>query len=112
MKIPKDTQSRSYELTYLIPDSLTETERQVVDEEVEGLIKKVKAEIKETQDWGKKRLAYKIRHRNKYYTQAYYSHRVIVLKDPEKAPELDREIQLHTQVMRHLLVKSEITAKG
>lgn len=107
MKIPKDVQPRTYELTYLIPDGFTDAERSQIDEEIATMVqKKYKGKVAETEDWGKKRMAYKIKHNNVSHTQAYYTYLMIEM-DPEHAPELERALQIHDKVMRHLLVKAE-----
>lgn len=107
MKIIADVQPRTYEVTYLLPDSFTDAERSQIDEEIASTIqKKFKGQIESSEDWGKKRMAYAIKHNNASQTQAYYTHLLVEL-DPEQAPQLERALQLHAQVMRHLVVKTD-----
>jgi small subunit ribosomal protein S6 len=95
---------RQYELTYLVSAGYTETELKNLKDEVAKLIAKHKGEITDTQDWGKKKLAYKIRHASVRHEQAAYVMHAIDLAADE-AQALDRAMQLHPSIIRHLLVK-------
>lgn len=106
MKLPADTRTRVYELTYLIPTSYSETERQAVDEAVQKTLKRYKAEVKETADWGKRDMAYKIRHGSQAHAQAYYSHVVFEVVS-ENVQAIEKDIYLQNEIMRHLLVVVE-----
>ncbi len=105
MKIIADPQVRLYELTYLAPASYTETELSKLKEEVEKLISRYKGKIVETQEWGKKKLAYKIRHKQKMQPEAVYVHLRIEFESVQ-APEFERDLSLNAEIMRHLLVKA------
>ncbi len=104
MKIPSDKQTRQYEVTYLVLPSLTETELASLKAQIGKLVTKHKGSVLSTQDWGSKKLAYKIRHKGIYQDHAYFVH-CIVEFDPQKAAQFDKELQLHAEVIRHLMIK-------
>lgn len=106
IKLSADEQSRLYELTYLLPADSTEAELAQEAEKIQGLISKYKGKILQTQGWGKKDLAYKIRHRGQFYTEAVYTHQVVQFP-PAKINDFEKELLLEETVMRHLLVVSD-----
>jgi ribosomal protein S6 len=101
-----DKVQRSYELTYLVPGSLTDSEVAQVRSEVETLLKKYKAEVVKTEDWGRKPLAYIITHEGKKQSDAMYVHIVFTLST-DKAQQFEHDIYLVTRIMRHLMLLAE-----
>ena len=97
---------RLYFFTYLIPASMSESEAGSVKEAVELLVKKHKGKVVKTDEWGKKRLAYKIKHTGQWLTEAYYVHLTLDLAATETAA-FERNIYLQPQIMRHLLTVTE-----
>jgi len=97
---------RTYELTYILAGNLTDQELDKARAEIEPLFKRASMQVKETQEWGKKPLAYIITHGGKKQTDGYYVH-LVVQMPADKSQELDRELYLHSKVMRHLLLVSE-----
>ena len=95
---------RSYELTYLVSSGLTSSELASVNDEVVTLVGKYKGKVKETQDWGKKQLAYVIKKDGKDINEAYYTHLVIELA-ADQMPALTRELELKKAIVRSLVVK-------
>lgn len=106
MKLVKDKRVRQYELTFLLPVSLTSDESRGVQDAVAGLVKKYKGSVVNTEDWGKKTLAYAIRHHSKRQTEANYTHAVIEFPAESVTP-FEQEFKLQPMVMRHLLVVAE-----
>lgn len=106
MKIVKDEQTRLYELTYLVPAVFTQTEIVKIREEISALLKKYQGEIIKTDDWGKKPLAYAIRHNSKDVTEAFFTFVEFKLL-PAKAPSFEREIFLMSNLIRHLMVRAD-----
>jgi small subunit ribosomal protein S6 len=102
----KDAITRVYELTYLLPVGYTDSELSKLKAAVEAVLAKYKATISTTEDWGKKKLAYAIKHANKFHTEAVYVHHVFSA-DPSQVQAVEREMFLQPQVIRHLLVISE-----
>lgn len=96
-------QSRTYELTYLLPGSMTDSEVAQVRTEVETLLKKYKAEVIKNEDWGRKPLSYVITHNGKKNSDAMYVH-VVFSANSNQAQALERDVYLLSKVMRHLLL--------
>jgi ribosomal protein S6 len=108
--IPRDDQTRLYELTYLLPASLTESELTAARESIEKLVAKYTGEVVMKENWGKRELAYKIRHGAQRQTEAVYTMLVVEFL-PKKAYEFEKELYLQDMVMRHLFVLSEAESK-
>ena len=106
MKLVKESIKREYELTYLVTGDLLDADVAKIRKEITDLITKFKGKIIEEVDWERKLLAYKIRHAGKAHIEAIFTHLLIELS-PSKAQKLDKEMTLHNQVMRHLLVLKE-----
>jgi len=106
IKIIADRQSKLYELTYLLPADFTDSQRATANETVAKLIAKYKGEVLDTQDWGKKNLAYKIKHQGKFHSEAVYTHQVVKFPSTQ-VQAFERELLLDEQVMRQLLVVRE-----
>jgi small subunit ribosomal protein S6 len=106
MQLVKESIKREYELTYLITGDLLDADVAKIRKEVIDLIAKFKGKVLEENDWERKLLAYKIRHAGKAHGEAIFTHLLLELS-PSKIQKLDKEITLHNQVMRHLLVSKE-----
>jgi small subunit ribosomal protein S6 len=95
-----------YELVYILPSTLAETEVPAKATELATILKKHGANISSELDLGKKKLAYPI-NKDRY---GYY--RLMELEiEPTKLKSLDEELRLSRQLLRHLFtvkpVKSE-----
>lgn len=109
MKISKDSRTRVYELTYLVPASLTADEiKQAITGVVEA-ISKYKGKILSSEDWGKRELSYGIKSQGKMQQEAIYTHLTIEL-DASVTQAFEKDIYLMPEVMRHLLVVAEETS--
>jgi small subunit ribosomal protein S6 len=88
-----------YEVTYIVRPNLEEAE---FDERVNAIAEQLKgngAELGEIEKMGKRRLAYEIND----VREGYY----VVMKfkgEPAHAKELERQMRLSDDVMRHLLI--------
>ena len=103
-------QSRTYELTYLLPGSLTDSEVAAVRVDIENILKKHAAEVLKNEDWGRKALAYVIPFNGKKHVDAMYVHLVFKLGS-DKAQALERDVYLSNKVMRHLMLAVEEQAE-
>lgn len=103
MKILSLKRRRQYELTFLLPATLTEGEVVKTTDEVVALIKKHQGEVTNEEKWGKKRLAYQIKKGSKAHQEAFYVHLQFSL-DADQLPKLDQVINLRTDLIRYLLV--------
>jgi ribosomal protein S6 len=108
--IPRDVQTRLYELTYLVPASLTESELTIARQSIEKLIAKHTGKVVLSEAWGKQEMAYRIRYGSQRHAEANYVH-VVVEFLPEKAYAFEKELYLQDGIMRHLFVLSEVTSK-
>ena len=106
MKLVIDERVRNYELTYLLPAVYTDAEMSKLTEGVATAIKKQGASIVSSDTWGKKKLAYRMKHGGKMHTEAHYFH-VVFEAGTLKAQAIEHEVQLQPQIMRHLMVVAE-----
>lgn len=97
-RIPEEETMRKYELTVLIrPDLESDIEAPI--NKVRDIVKKAGGEIKKEDNWGKKKLAYKIRKED----FAIYVYMDIIL--PADAPlKISNTLNITEEVLRYLLV--------
>lgn len=100
-RIPEEEIMRKYELTVLIrPDLESDIEAPI--NKVRDIVKKAGGEIKKEDNWGKKKLAYKIRKED----FAIYVYMDIVL--PADAPlKISNTLKITEEVLRYLLVLAD-----
>jgi ribosomal protein S6 len=106
MKLVKNSSQRDYEVTYLLTGDLLDAEVAKIRKEMTDVVTKLKGKVVEEQDWERKLLAYKIRHLGKAHQEAIFTHLIVQLS-PEKVRKLNKELDLHRQIMRHLIVQKE-----
>ncbi|HEV7678304.1 MAG TPA: 30S ribosomal protein S6 [Candidatus Dormibacteraeota bacterium] len=94
---------RDYELMYIVrPDVDDDGLRAAVDS-VKSLIEGQGGEVHKTTMWGKRRLAYEVKHlRDGHYVIAE------LRLDGSKVAEIERALRIHDSVFRHLLVIQEV----
>ncbi len=105
MLVERQDEVRRYEVTYLVGAAYTTAEMNAIKDEVVSMVGRENGEIVETQDWGKKTLAYVIKKDGKRYSEAVYTH-LIVKMPASKARALIRNIELKREVIRSLLVEA------
>ena len=100
-RIPEEETMRKYELTVLIrPDLEYDIEAPI--NKVRDIVKKAGGEIKKEDNWGKKKLAYKIRKED----FAIYVYMDIIL--PADAPlKIRNTLNITEEVLRYLLVLAD-----
>jgi small subunit ribosomal protein S6 len=92
---------RTYELMVLLhPDLEIDVESPI--SKIEGLVKADGGEVTRRDNWGKKRLAYRIA-RQDFAIYVYFE----VKLDPEKVRELENALLITEEVLRHLVVVHE-----
>jgi small subunit ribosomal protein S6 len=106
MKLPAKNIVRRYELTYLLPVSYTETESAGLKETIQKVLSKHKSTIESNEDWGKKALAYAIKHKQAAQLEASFVH-VVFTAAPAHIPHIEHELSMNETIMRHLLVAVE-----
>ncbi len=93
---------RNYELTFIVRPELDEAALTTLVDKVKNLIGVSGGQITQTEQWGRRQLAYPIK---KVGEGQYVFMRVQL---PAQAPrELERQLQLTEDVLRYLLVREE-----
>lgn len=90
---------RDYELMYIVRPDVDEDGLRAAIDSVKAIIEGQSGEIHKTTNWGKRRLAYEVKHlRDGHYV-------IVEMKlDGAKVAEVERALRIHDQVFRHLLV--------
>jgi small subunit ribosomal protein S6 len=91
---------RQYELVYILPPDTTEQQVAELHGQVEAVVARMHGQIANTENWGRKRLAYEIG-RNK---EGVYVLQVIN-GSGELMKELDRRLKVLDLVIRHMVVR-------
>lgn len=93
---------RQYEMVYIIKPDLEEDAIEAVIERVKALVESNGAEVTKLDKWGKRRLAYEIKHvREGYYVLMKFN------GNAEVVAELDRVLKISDDIMRHLIVRED-----
>lgn len=98
---------KHYELLYLVSAQTPENELENITTEVGGWFRTAGAAVTKQESWGRRKLAYPIRH-EKY---GYYG--LLEFDAPSDAlAKLNKQFNLQRQILRHLIVdKKPISAK-
>jgi small subunit ribosomal protein S6 len=90
---------RDYELMYIVRPTVPEEEYNSVTERVDTIIGNLGGEVGEKVPWGKRRLAYAIQdHEDGYYMVAK------IKLAPGQTRELEEQLRISDDVIRHILV--------
>ncbi|GIN92978.1 30S ribosomal protein S6 [Siminovitchia terrae] len=93
---------RKYEIMYIIRPNIEEEAKQSVVERFDNILTSEGAEIIESKDWGKRRLAYEIED----FREGYY--RLIHANaNAEAVQEFDRLAKINDDIIRHIVIKQE-----
>ena len=92
----------SYELVFIISPKVTDEEVPDAVNRVSELINKVGGSVNETNQWGRRKLAYPI----KRFTEGNYVLAQLEL-EPPLTRELETNLRLSAEVLRHLLIRSK-----
>jgi small subunit ribosomal protein S6 len=91
---------RDYEVLYIVRADLDDEKVQEIVKRVSTLIEKAGGTLERTNLWGKRKLAYEVKHQK----EGSY-----VLQDfgiaPERIPELESALKITEEVLRHLIVR-------
>jgi small subunit ribosomal protein S6 len=96
----KDTKSQDYELVYILNPELEEEGVEGRIESISQYITSNNGVVAEVGKWGKKRLAYPISH----FLEGYYVLTRFKIS-PTRCQELEANLKISEDVLRHLLVK-------
>ena len=91
---------RQYELIYILPPDTAEQQVTELHGQVEAVVSRMHGQIANTENWGRKRLAYEIGH----HKEGVYVLEVIN-GSGELMKELDRRLRVMDQVLRHMVVR-------
>ncbi len=91
---------RDYEVLYIVRADLDDEKVQDAVKRVNTLIQRSGGTIDKTNLWGKRRLAYEVKHQKEgaYVLQDFQL-------DPERVPELEAALKITEEVLRHLVVR-------
>jgi len=98
----EDKQLRDYELVLVISPEVAEEKLDTVIDSVSQFITEKGGTVPDVERWGKRRLAYPIEH----FMEGSYVLEHFRLK-PASSKELEANLQISEEVLRHLLVKIE-----
>ncbi len=110
MSKTKSSEIPHYELLYIIANKYTEEEIKPIAENVNKIIGAAGAKITFSQEWGKKKLCYPIKH----FGFGYYN--LLEFDCPGAGLEsINRSLRMSNEILRHLIVvkpvKSELNIK-
>ncbi len=89
-----------YELTCVLPENISPSQKKLLVEKLEKILKGVNGSLKKSEEWGKLELAYPIKKNN----SGIFLHFVIEL-NPDKLKLLNDKIRIESSIIRYLLVK-------
>jgi small subunit ribosomal protein S6 len=91
---------REYEVLYIVRADLDDDKVQDALKRVNTLIERSGGTIERTNLWGKRKLAYEVKHQKEgsYVLQDFQL-------DPDKVPELEASLKITEEVLRHLIVR-------
>jgi len=93
-------QQRQYELVYIVSPDATEQDISDLHAQIEAMIARYQGEIVKTEQWGRRKLAYRIGpHREGTYVLEVFK------GSGDLTKELDRRLKVIDIVIRHLLVR-------
>jgi small subunit ribosomal protein S6 len=98
---------RDYELMYIVRPDLDDEALRIATESVDELIRGLGGAVGKTTMWGKRRLAYEVdRLRDGHYVIT------LLQLDGSRVADLERALEIHDTVFRHLLVRRDETEPG
>jgi len=91
---------RDYEVLYIVRADLDDEKVQDAVKRVNTLIERSGGTIERTNLWGKRKLAYEVKHQKdgSYVLQDFQL-------NPDRVPELEASLKITEEVLRHLIVR-------
>lgn len=99
----KSSEIPHYELLYIIPNVYTEDDVKGIQENVNKLIESMQGKITHTENWGKKKFCYPIKHNHHGYYQL-----VEFDLEAEKLDKIHTELRMNHEILRHMIVNKII----
>ena len=97
-------ENTKYEIMYIIRPNIDEEAKTALIERFDAILKYNGAEVIESKDWEKRRLAYEM---NGYREGIYH---IVKVSSPSSATavnEFDRLAKINDDIIRHMIVKEE-----
>lgn len=92
---------KKYEVMFIVNAANDEVIKAAV-KLVQDTITRIGGTIDNTDEWGKRHLAYEVKHQSEgYYVVVDFQ------ADPAQIKELDRVIKIHEEIIRHIIVKQD-----
>lgn len=98
------SQSAKYEILYIIRPNIDEAEKNALIERFDTILKDNGAEIIESKDWAKRRLAYEI----KDFREGIYHIVKLTANDAAAINEFDRLVKFNDDILRHMTIREEV----
>jgi len=93
---------RDYELGFILNPEVSEEQSHALLERVEQIVSNYDGQVVRVNQWGRRRLAYPIEH----HRDGYYVFIDMILT-PETVLELDRNLKVSEEVLRHLITRRD-----
>ena len=93
---------RDYELGFILNPEVSEEQTSAILERIERIVKNYDGQVVKVNQWGRRRLAYPIEH----HRDGYYVFIDMILT-PETVLELDRNLKVSEEVMRHIVKRRD-----
>ncbi|ASZ06390.1 MULTISPECIES: 30S ribosomal protein S6 [Enterococcus] len=97
-------ENTKYEIMYIIRPNIDEEAKTALIERFDTILKDNGAEVIESKDWEKRRLAYEI---NGYREGIYHIVKVSSPSNASAINEFDRLAKINDDIVRHMIVKEE-----
>jgi small subunit ribosomal protein S6 len=98
---------RDYEILYIVRPELDETQLNEAVASVNRLIENLGGKVQKTDVWGRRRLAYEVRHlREGQYVLTDFQ------VEPARVPEMEATLKISDTVFRHLIVRKPEPARN
>lgn len=95
--------AKKYEVMYIIRPNIEEDEKKALVERFDGILGHDGAEIIESKEWGKRRLAYEIND----FNEGFYHIVKLNAENANSINEFDRLAKISGDIIRHIVIKEE-----
>ncbi len=93
---------RAYEVLYIVKPDLDEEQTTAVVDKFKGLVENNGGEIAKLDKWGKRKLAYEIKHsREGFYVLMEFN------GEANTAAELDRVFRITDEILKHIIIRED-----
>ncbi|MFV0558908.1 MAG: 30S ribosomal protein S6 [Enterococcus sp.] len=98
-------ENTKYEVMYIIRPNIDEEAKTALIERFDSILKDNGAEVIESKDWEKRRLAYEI---NGFREGIYHIVKYSASSDAAASNEFDRLAKINDDILRHMIIKEEV----